>query len=394
MVRLSYGSTVIWGQIAASLLLLLLSLASKPTDGLQPLPVANRADTNLVERQGIRLVTWNLLAPVFSHPQKYPWCSAEALSWPFREKLIVELLQETDADVICLQEVQTDLWEGFLQHFSQSYDGILQNVTNQHPVTNAILLKKNKFQVIQQESRSRALILVLDHLIDGETNSGSTDSNKNNNNPLYLANVHLQAGMEDDETRMCQLKSLLKRLNTHSSRITAARKSTGRKKAQKSSTTKAKSPSCVVVGDFNMLPTNPVYYWLSETNSPRHQIEQGNKKHFFFQDGKQKLSKLMFPMNGKHNEILPLKDVHIQEPPPVLIQTTKSTTEKQHDDDTIQMTYCGGGRLDYIWTLPSSSIDVVKTMVFHPQAFEKSRQQWPSNEHPSDHLPVGFEFTW
>jgi endonuclease/exonuclease/phosphatase family metal-dependent hydrolase len=334
------------------------------------------------DRKGIRLVSWNLLAPVFSHPKKYPWCSEEHLDWSYRQKLIVAKLQQIDADLVCLQEIQSDHWDGFLELFEDTYEGILQNVTKNHPVTNAILLRKNKFHVLRQESRSRALILVL-------------SSCDNGNNPLYLANVHLQAGMDDDETRIFQLKSLLKRLNTHSS--------------TEQSLPFQVQPPVVVVGDFNMLPTNPVYHWLSNgANAERNQnlVDTGT--------GLQ-LNHLKFPTTGKHTEMLPLNDVFKEQPP--TLDTGDEDDEvplAQQTERYIEMTYCGGSRLDYIWTSSSSSgkgkvptedhtnktsshgssIHVLATLVFHQEAFQRNRQMWPSAEHPSDHLPVGFEFTW
>jgi endonuclease/exonuclease/phosphatase family metal-dependent hydrolase len=336
-------------------------------------------DDSTEDRKGIRLVSWNLLAPVFSHPKKYAWCAEEHLNWSYRQKLIVSELQQIDADIVCLQEIQSDHWDDFFEHFEDTYEGILQNVTKNHPVTNAILVRKDKFHVLRRESRSRALILVL-------------SSCDNGNNPLYLANVHLQAGMDDDETRIFQLKSLLKRLNTHSS--------------TEQPLPNQAQPPVVVVGDFNMLPTNPVYDWLSGANAEGEQnlVDTGT--------GLQ-LKHLKFPTTGKHTEMLPLTDVFKEQPP--TLDTGDEDDEIpliQQTERCIEMTYCGGSRLDYIWTSssssrngqaatednkiqsPGSSIHVLRTLVFHPQAFQRNRQKWPSAEHPSDHLPVGFEFTW
>jgi len=103
------------------------------------------------------------------------------------------------ADVICLQEVQVDTWkDDFLTHFEPQYTGIMQKVTKGHPIGCAVLVRNDRFRVLRTESRSRALIVVLEEVLGNET--------------LYLANVHLEAGMDQDEKRFCQVHSLLKRL--------------------------------------------------------------------------------------------------------------------------------------------------------------------------------------
>jgi len=386
----------------------------------------------------IRLVTWNLLAPVYSHPKKYPWSSADYLDWSYRGPLIQSELTRMDADIVCLQEVQTDTWDTFISGLDENYEGILQNVTNDHPVTNAVLLRKNKFRVIDQESRSRALLLVL-----GESNTtNDTDTVNPRRQPLYLANVHLQAGIDDDDTRVSQLKSLLKRLVFH---INGNKKDTDNTTKKRRLKQKAKSlvervkvassktdksllilgrenrtikadvkndvnqedvpPAVIIAGDMNMLPTNPVYRWLShkdhKTASSNDQTQRAPRVHMRDPGTGLRLDNLKFPIVGKHIELLPLTDVYRRKPP-VLYQTKieveslDPTESKEQKAKPISMTYCGGSVLDYVWTTTSSSraIDITKTMVFHPQAFENEPQQWPSKDHPSDHLPLGVEFSW
>ena len=390
------------------------------------------------KQKDIRLITWNVLAPQFSHPKKYPWCDAEHLSWPYRESLIQSELARIDADIVCLQEIQTDVWEDFMHGekygLDERYEGILQNVTNDHPVTNAVLLRKNMFRVEQQESRSRALILVLSQIYCKEDNSGdnnTSDELSKTSQPLYLANVHLQAGIDDDETRVCQLKSLLKRLVYHSkkeekqSEATSKRKKLkdklkrklkgklklkSSKKEQKELEPPTPPAAVIIAGDMNMLPTNPVYRWLSHkehaTASSTSKTQQAPEVHMLDSGTGLELKDLKFPARGKHVELLPLRDVCSYQPPVLFVEDVYSDQQQQQknkkgaeeENGRVQMTYCGGSVLDYIWTTDSStsipSIDISRTMVFHPQALKEDRQQWPSKDHPSDHLPLGFEFSW
>lgn len=341
---------------------------------------ANR-NSNDQQRQRLRLVSWNILAPTYSHPQKYPWSSKEHLSWRYRQKLILSDLKKIDADVICLQEMECALFDAFMSQISEEYLGILQNTTDEHPVGNAILVRKNKLKVLRQESRSRALILVVNGV---EKFSPAR--------PLYLANVHLQAGMEDDKTRVCQLKSLLKRIHNH------VRMEISQEKTGWNETTKQLSPAVIVAGDFNMLATNPVYRWLSH----RHQGTGTNKQsevNILDNGTGLELLDLKFP---KKVPLLPLKDI-FSDLPPVLQENGEVSEAQGHSE--VKMTYCGGSVLDYIWTMDiavdqstdishKSAVEVLQTLVFHTAAFSPDRQQWPSGTHPSDHLPVGVDFYW
>jgi mRNA deadenylase 3'-5' endonuclease subunit Ccr4 len=181
------------------------------------------------------IVSWNVLAPVYTIPDKYRSSARKDLEWHVREPRIGKRLLDLDADIVCLQEVQLDLWpDMYVNHLSSTYDAIVQNVTMDHPVANVILLRHGFAEVVAVESRSRALIAVL------RVNDGNVD------NILFLTNVHLEA-RNKEETRIFQLRSLFKRLHHH---------------IQRHSPTE---PPCIILaGDFNMIDSHPVYHLLSK----------------------------------------------------------------------------------------------------------------------------------
>ena len=147
----------------------------------------------------ISLVSWNVLAPSYAKPEKYPWVTADDLSWDRRQARILDRLAEYDPDIVCLQEVEVALWDDLQSGFSAlGYDGVLQEMKNDHPVACAVLLRRGVIELERAESRSRALITVL--------RAGSAPT------PLYLASVHLEAGREKGATRLNQLRSLMRRL--------------------------------------------------------------------------------------------------------------------------------------------------------------------------------------
>ena len=102
------------------------------------------------------MVTWNLLAPGFATPAKYPWVSADALAWPQRQDRIVRRLAEMDADAVCLQEVELAAWPALSDAVGAlGYESVLQQTKGDHPYANAVLLRRGVLQLERCESRSR-----------------------------------------------------------------------------------------------------------------------------------------------------------------------------------------------------------------------------------------------
>lgn len=304
----------------------------------------------------LRVASWNLLAQCYVKPYKYPHCDPTHLQWEHRKSLMVQRILAVQADIFCLQEMQIDLWPDFYQSLCQQdagYKGIIQNVTKGHNVGNAILIRKScGWQVERCESRSRALIGVL------------VNSEKHR---LYVCNVHLEAGEKefDNLQRYHQLKSLFKRL-------------TGQIQMDDlKETDSIDEAPIVMMGDFNMLRTNPLHTFLTQgllqspeqlKNLPAFRTIQladaylecpGAQEHFMVDD-----------MDSELQEI----------------------SNEDENDNLLQRTYANGFVLDYIWF--TRSIKVQNTLLLHPMTKNRFPQKWPSNDYPSDHLPIAADFEW
>ena len=275
----------------------------------------------------LRIATWNLLAPQYARPEKYPWCDPKHLDWDYRQSLIVPQLLQWDADVVCLQEVQVEFWPKLISSLGDVYDGIIQNVTRNHNVASAMLLRKEcSWTFDRVESRSRALLCVLRHK---ETSSSQTER-------LYVANVHLEAGikMANDLQRYHQVKSLFKRLAYHCDIDSIP----------------LEDAALVLAGDFNVLRSNIMHLCLSQ-------------------------GQLYHPQQAKIK-------------PPIRIaklQDALGTGTRR----LVQMTFARGHVLDYIWT--SSNIQAGQTLPLSPHVTQNIPKLWPSRDIPSDHLPIGVE---
>jgi CCR4-NOT transcription complex subunit 6 len=245
------------------------------------------------------------------------------------------------ADIICLQEVDVHWFEKDI--FLPGYTPIVQNVTRGHSVGCAILVNDAKFQVLKTESRSRALMVVLQEKINNS-------SSKN----LFLANVHLEAGTDEDETRFCQIKSLLKRLKNQWTTLSSPSSTS----ASVTGADHSVNPAIMIVGDFNMLDNNPLFHLLSHGD--------WNPK-----DANNFAQTFAFK---KQLPFLPLKE------------TFHGTGQR------LGMSFAGGSVLDYIWHSDQILTQpwIVDAKVMAPGL----RQAWPSREHPSDHLPIGADFSF
>lgn len=274
----------------------------------------------------ISLVTWNILAAEYARPSKYPWSNQQDLEWRIREPRIVRQLALIDADIICLQEVQVELWNGLLEKLNKhGYHGVLQSMGRGHPVANAILVRRG-LSIVRTESRSRALIAVI------------VDEKEQTLSPLYLANVHLEAGstQESDVQRFNQVKSLCKRLYNQISKDSHH----------------SDCPTVVVAGDCNMLRDSALYSFLATAKDEKDNV-------------------INVPL-------LPLHDAYLNHPPPW--------------GPDVHMSYRSGHLLDYVWI--SDAIEVLRTMPITDDATTVEPKAWPSPQHPSDHIPIGAILSW
>ena len=385
-------------------LLLFLSLAAESfsfphnayANSLSPAPPGTSVGTSTATRPSwvdcypksrpFQLISWNLLAPCYAPTYRHPWSLPQHLEWPFRRDRIVEtLLGNTGGtlpDILCFQEVQVDLWESdlkaaleaaalshgtfsssssgpvsYLEQLQRSsrqqqqqpvYTGILQKVKKK-PIANAILVRNDFAKILKQESRSRALILVLE---------------LPSQHRLVLANVHLQAGVQEyhQMQRFYQISSLLNRIDHFVTQYS----------------TETNIPSVVITGDFNMTPCNPLYHLLSTAQLPS---TCPNSQHY---------------QNTLTSETMQLAQSIPQLPLCDAYQHCIPAQGRQ------KSSYTSGHVIDYLWTntsgstsSTSGSIKIHQTWQSHPDAlldpqgmFLKGKR-YPNDETPSDHLPIG-----
>jgi endonuclease/exonuclease/phosphatase family metal-dependent hydrolase len=287
--------------------------------------------------QNVKVLTWNILAPCYTEslyqhrsrrrrrPYQQPHNNGSrrgddddddlcVLDWSYREPCILQVLRDSRADIIFLQEVQLSHWQGedegssadssspsisaasssisLADSFrSMGYStAYVQKMKREHPVGNVILLSNNflssstsqpGWDVKLVESRSRVLIVQLQRKEDSVKATRGNNPQHQQHQSLFLLNVHLQASRDDEMTRFCQVRSLLKRLNVHSATAKSDTRTGGSNNCSSASicansantvtnqnSSNNNNDLVIMMGDFNMLKSGPVYHLLSTGKLP------------------------------------------------------------------------------------------------------------------------------
>lgn len=138
----------------------------------------------------MKIVTWNILA------QRY---SQSLASWEDRLSQILDLINDLDADILCLQEVELatskDDFQPLFEHYNHYSHQISKKRNN--PIGNLTLWRKNNFTVHEQKSNSSAVKIVL--------------STEDSARKFQIINIHLKAGLySKEDERIKQMQSVLK----------------------------------------------------------------------------------------------------------------------------------------------------------------------------------------
>jgi len=61
----------------------------------------------------VKVLTWNILCDKFATSSLYGYTPSGALSWEYRRDRIIQEIRDRDADILCLQEIATDVFREF-----------------------------------------------------------------------------------------------------------------------------------------------------------------------------------------------------------------------------------------------------------------------------------------
>eukprot|EP01083_Nonionella_stella_P183507 663398_1 len=182
------------------------------------------------DSQRISVLSWNVMHKDFvdvSVNRKAMYASLDDLTWNQRLPKIKKKLSSSNADIVCLQEIDKHSFTDDIGHyFKQKHNYSFK--LNQHKKIKvdfslAIMYKSSKFKCEYEDYRQRAIILLLTNTLDKAKCSTCIHStNLCIHHSFFLATVHLQSqgksfgkddGNNHESTRVNQIKSVIKRIN-------------------------------------------------------------------------------------------------------------------------------------------------------------------------------------
>ncbi|KAI3517096.1 hypothetical protein L1887_16303 [Cichorium endivia] len=334
------------------------------------IPVEQKEITSVSKSDGIkfRVVSYNILAQVYVKSSVFPHSPSPCLKWKARAPIILDVLKNLDADILCLQEL--DEYDNFYKEKIEKdyYSSIYIKRSGRKSDGCGIFYKHNKLELVIEETidYNDLANLLLDESSSVEqkekelaNNKGKGDANdpyvrlkrdcvgimaafkfkKPYQHYIIVANTHLYWDPEWADVKLAQAKYLLSRVANFKKLVSEKFECT---------------PSVIVTGDFNSVPGDKVYQYLVSGGS----------------------------MAGPSPECL--EDV------PINLSSVYACTrgEPRFTNCTPGFT----GTLDYVFFSPCEGIEPVSYLELPEAESADVKGGLPNYFHPSDHLPIGAEF--
>jgi mRNA deadenylase 3'-5' endonuclease subunit Ccr4 len=327
------------------------------------------------------------------------------LEWKDRKQQIVDQIQNNlHADIVCLQEIDIDLFPDLQMALQPTYQGTIQttsttttastttttdaNMTHeqtQAAFATAIFVRDTcPLQIQRVETVSPVAMIAV--LTVKDTLTPQT--------PLYLCNVHLEPDTSfnsarrprdnnnnkvfdftknKDDPRMELLQSVLEHVVQQC-----------QKDNHNNNKNMAAQVPIVLAGDFNMLPIHPFHASLTKGTfgifQQKHNKDHNNKNSDKDHKMNIQLQDSFQMAETNQREALSLYPV---EPKKAAWTYTKPVPK------FLKKTFKGGTILDYIWT--SDAVRVTNTYLCHSNCMNKGPEEWPSKDYPSDHIPIAID---
>ncbi|CAK0810661.1 unnamed protein product [Prorocentrum cordatum] len=332
-----------------------------------------------VLRQQFKVMDWNVLADMYATESQYPYCERWALSWNWRQHLILKELKSTDVDIITLQEVQRDLFDDWFrpQLAEAGYEGVFQQ-KKREPCFHRGKYTSEGCATFWRHARFRKTdkqVIDYDKLMEQQLQMAHAAYPEGNRQRTAKGNIGLAVTLEDLNGSRGQVHGsgggpLVCVVNTH---ILADPEFTDVKIVQCHNLLQSLSTCSglqgiplVVCGDFNSLPQSAVYeYIVTGCIRPDHkELRSGQRG-------------LLDSINFGHH--LKLSSAY----------EACSGREAAYTNYTELFK----GTLDYIF-FSSDSLGVLAISEVDAESHLRQETALPSSTRPSDHLPLVAAFTF
>ncbi|XP_022247660.1 CCR4-NOT transcription complex subunit 6-like isoform X2 [Limulus polyphemus] len=260
------------------------------------------------------VMCYNILCPKYATRQMYGYCPTWALSWEYRRKCIMEEIKHYSADIISLQEVETDQFYNFFlpELRNEGYDGIFSPKSRakivleserKHVDGCAIFFRSNKFSLIKEhlvefnqlamanaegsddmlnrvQTKDNIGLAALLQTNEGAFENGVLPGSSEIHQPLLVCTAHIHWDPEYCDVKLIQTMMLMSELHG----ILEDATQSFRPGSQKPDINNIPLLLC---GDFNSLPESGVVEFLT---SGRVSVDHPDFKKLGYKDCLRKLS--------------------------------------------------------------------------------------------------------
>jgi CCR4-NOT transcription complex subunit 6 len=221
-----------------------------------------------------RVCCFNVLAENYASPERVAYCPSWALAWTYRREVIVSALLQCDADVLCLQEVESLQYRDFFVPKLADFDSVflpksrVRNSDKPDRVDGcATFFRRSRFTLVREhhiEYQSVAMKRykefdderALQRLL-GRDNVALLVALRFNQAPqqvVIVSNTHIHWNPQMCDVKLMQVALMVERIEQF---------------ARELGFTPTKPPPLVVCGDFNMTPESGAYRLLAAGALPR-----------------------------------------------------------------------------------------------------------------------------
>ncbi|GFQ78679.1 protein angel homolog 2 [Trichonephila clavata] len=202
------------------------------------------------------IMTYNILSQnaVENHRYLYRNCHPAFLQDDYRISRILPEILKSKSDIICLQEVEQNLFNNRIKQVfdSQGFESIFKSRTGSHSDGCAILWRKKKFDLVHEkavEFRSTSVEL-LDRDNIGLIAVLKPNHPKFTHLLLHVATTHLLFNPKRGDIKLCQLRWFFAELE--------------RLSLKKVTNVKRHYHPIILCGDFNIEPDSPLYEFIQK----------------------------------------------------------------------------------------------------------------------------------
>ncbi|KAF9198838.1 Glucose-repressible alcohol dehydrogenase transcriptional effector [Haplosporangium sp. Z 27] len=268
-----------------------------------------------MDTKSFAVMSWNLLSPRLCHASRLDAaCDPTFLDWNYRKEAILNQIAFTDADIICLQELELkDYEEYFNPHLSRlGFRSIHAYKMNVYEMRDgcAIFYRDSRFKLLNEHTLRFNQVELDDYNVKRPSMARDTAirfnlfhnlaivalfENRRTKHKVQIATTHLLADPAFPDAKMLQTAILTSKLEELAAEavaavmVTSATVGTSQSQNQTQAHQQQQHIPTILAGDFNSLPDSPVVSFLKtgqiETchfgENDFGRFTRANSKHFY-----------------------------------------------------------------------------------------------------------------